>query len=162
MFDFVIVGAGSAGCVLANRLSADGKRKVALIEAGGGQPRSLKVRAPGASQTLWSSPLDWAFKTEPQAHCANRSHFWPRGKLLGGTSCLNAMVYIRGNRKNYDDWGVSGWSDADVLPYFKRSEDNVRGASEYHGAGGPLTVSDHEPSGFSRAFAAATAAHCKV
>jgi choline dehydrogenase-like flavoprotein len=162
MFDFVIVGAGSAGCVLANRLSIGG-RKVALIEAGGAQHKTLKVRAPRLYQLLWSTPVDWAFKTEPQEHCAKRSHFWPRGKVLGGTSCLNAMVYIRGNRKNYDDWGVPGWSYADVLPYFKRSEDNVRGASEYHGAGGPMHVSDNSaPSGFARAFVESIAAHCKV
>ncbi|HUS27706.1 MAG TPA: GMC family oxidoreductase N-terminal domain-containing protein [Kofleriaceae bacterium] len=162
MFDFVIVGAGSAGCVLANRLSVGG-RKVALIEAGGAQHKSLKVRAPRLYQLLWSTPLDWAFKTVPQEHCAKRSHFWPRGKVLGGTSCLNAMVYIRGNRQNYDDWAVPGWSYADVLPYFKKSEDNVRGASEYHGAGGPLHVSDNrEPSGFAQAFVEAIAARCKV
>src|SRR6184192_1276444 len=116
MFDFVIVGAGSAGCVLANRLSADGKRKVALIEAGGRGYKQLKIRAPRLYQLLWSSPVDWAFKTEAQAHCANRKHFWPRGKVVGGTSCLNAMVYIRGHKKNYDEWGVPGWSYADVLP----------------------------------------------
>ncbi|HTL32614.1 MAG TPA: GMC family oxidoreductase N-terminal domain-containing protein [Kofleriaceae bacterium] len=162
MFDFVIVGAGSAGCVLANRLS-NGGRKVALIEAGGSQHKSLKVRAPRLYQLLWSTPIDWAFKTKPQAHCANRSHFWPRGKLIGGTSCLNAMVYIRGNRKNYDDWGVPGWSYADVLPYFKKSEDNVRGASEFHGAGGLLHVSNNDaPSDFAKAFVEATSAHCKV
>jgi choline dehydrogenase len=162
MFDFVIVGAGSAGCVLAMRLS-NGGRKVALIEAGGAQHKSLKVRAPRLYQLLWSTPLDWAFKTGPQKHCANRRHFWPRGKVLGGTSCLNAMVYIRGNRKNYDDWNVPGWSYADVLPYFKKSEDNVRGASEFHGEGGPLHVSDNvDPSGFAKAFVESVASHCKV
>lgn len=162
MFDFVIVGAGSAGCVLANRLSSDPKRRVALIEAGGAGHKTLKVRAPGLYQLLWSSPIDWAFKTEPQKHCAERRHFWPRGRVLGGTSCLNAMVYIRGNRQNYDDWGVAGWRYDDVLPYFKRSEDNVRGESAYHGAGGPLTVSDPPPSPFARAFAESTAQHCKT
>lgn len=163
MFDFVIVGAGSAGCVLANRLSADGKRKVALIEAGGRGYKQLKIRAPRLYQLLWSSPVDWAFKTEAQKHCADRRHFWPRGKVVGGTSCLNAMVYIRGNKQNYDAWGVPGWSYADVLPYFKKSEDNARGASEFHGAGGPMHVSDNAaPSSFARAFVEATAAHCKV
>jgi choline dehydrogenase len=164
MFDFAIVGAGSAGCVLAHRLSARGK--VALIEAGPASHRSFKVRAPGMYQTLWRTPLDWAFSTEPQARCDDRRHFWPRGKLLGGTSCLNAMVYIRGHRDNYDEWrdlGCAGWSYADVLPYFVRSEDNARGASEFHGAGGPLAVDDTAaPSQVAKAFVAATAARCKV
>ena len=104
-----------------------------------------------------------AFSTEPQQHCDDRRHFWPRGKVVGGTSCLNAMVYIRGNRANYDAWGVPGWSYADVLPYFKRSEDNMRGASEYHGAGGPLAVEDiARPAPAAKAFVEATAARCKV
>ncbi|CAN5922928.1 FAD-dependent oxidoreductase [soil metagenome] len=162
MWDFVVVGAGSAGCVLANRLSSDPKRKVMLIEAGPAHHRSFKVRAPGLYQTLWRTPLDWAFSTEPQAHSADRKHFWPRGKVLGGTSCLNAMIYIRGHRSNYDAWGIPGWSYKDVLPYFRRSEDNVRGASEYHGAGGPLAVTDHVPSAFAKAFVEATASRCKV
>ena len=162
MFDFVVVGAGSAGCVLANRLSADGKSTVCLIEAGGAKHRTFNVRAPVMYQKLWRSPLDWGYSTVPQPHSADRKHYWPRGKVLGGTSCLNAMVYIRGNRANYDAWAIPGWSYADVLPYFRRSEDNVRGASEYHGAGGPLAVDDHVPSEFSKAFVAATAERCKV
>lgn len=162
MFDFVVVGAGSAGCVLANRLSADGKSTVCLIEAGGAKHRSLKVRVPAMYQNLWRSPLDWGYSTVPQPHSADRKHFWPRGKVLGGTSCLNAMVYIRGNRANYDAWGIPGWSFAEVLPYFRRSEDNVRGASEYHGAGGPLAVEEHVPSAFAKAFVAAAAERCKV
>ncbi len=163
MFDFAIVGAGSAGCVLANRLSADGKRKVALLEAGPPAHRTFKVRAPGMYNTLWRTPLDWAFSTEPQRDCAGRRHFWPRGKVLGGTSCLNAMVYIRGNRANYDAWGLPGWRYSDVLPYFLRSEDNARGASEYHGVGGPLAVDETAaPTRVSRAFVEATAARCKV
>ena len=161
MYDVVIVGAGSAGCVLANRLSAEPKRKVALIEAGGAKHRTFKVRAPGMYQTLWSTPLNWGFSTEPQKHCNDRRHLWPRGKLLGGTSCLNAMVYIRGHRTNYDAWGP-GWSYPDVLPYFKKSEDNARGASEYHGAGGMLAVDDFAPSEVGKAFVAATAERCKV
>src|SRR5271154_3179528 len=108
-FDYAIVGAGSAGCVLANRLSANGKHNVVLLEAGPPSHRSLKVRAPGMYNQLWRTKLDWAFSTEPQAACDDRKHFWPRGKVLGGTSCLNALVYIRGNRANYDTWGP-GWS----------------------------------------------------
>jgi choline dehydrogenase len=161
MFDFVVVGAGSAGCVLANRLGADGKRKVALIEAGGPHHKTLKVRAPGLYQTLWKTPLDWGFTTEPQASCDNRRHLWPRGKVIGGTSCLNAMVYIRGHRTNYDAWGP-GWSYREVLPYFRKSEDNERGESEYHGVGGPLAVGDPPPPPLAGAFAEATAARCKV
>ena len=165
MFDFVIVGAGSAGCVLANRLSADPKRKVALLEAGPAQHRAFKVRAPGMYQMLWRSPLDWAFSTEPQAASAGRRHFWPRGKLVGGTSCLNTLIYIRGHRANYDEWralGNPGWGWDDVLPYFKKSEANVRGRNAYHGVDGPLPVCDAEHGGASRAFVASLAAHCKV
>jgi len=165
MFDFVIVGAGSAGCVLANRLSADPKRKVALLEAGGAHHATFKVRAPGLYQTLWRSPLDWAFSTEPQPHSANRRHFWPRGKLLGGTSCLNTLVYIRGHRANYDEWralGNPGWGWDDVLPYFKKSEANTRGRNAFHGADGPLPVCDSPRGDASRAFVEALATRCKV
>ncbi|HEU0034112.1 MAG TPA: GMC family oxidoreductase N-terminal domain-containing protein [Kofleriaceae bacterium] len=167
MFDYAIIGAGSAGCVLANRLSKDPALRVALVEAGpAGKHRSFGVRAPGLYQTLWWGALDWHLTTEPQPHVDDRRLYWPRGKLVGGTSCLNAMVYIRGHHDNYDAWrdlGNPGWGWSDVLPYFKRSEDSARGASEYHGAGGELPVGDcHEPSDVARAFVAATAARCGV
>ena len=166
-FDYIVVGGGSAGCVLANRLSKDPGHKVALIEAGPTtKHRSFGVRAPGMYQTLWRTPLDWAFSTEPQHHVDNRRMFWPRGKLVGGSSCLNAMVYIRGHRANYDEWralGNPGWGWSDVLPYFKRSEDCARGASEFHGVGGELAVEPcTRPSRFAAAFVEATAARCKV
>src|SRR5262249_29538580 len=125
----------------------------------------FKVRAPGALTQLWRTSLDWAFVTTPQRHADDRMVFWPRGKLLGGTSCLNAMIYSRGNRANYDEWrelGNPGWGYADVLPIFKRSEDNRRGPSEYHGWGGPLSVEDGPASQVSRAFVDAAALRAGV
>ena len=167
MFDYVVVGAGSAGCVLANRLTADGKSRVALIEAGPRKHHSFKVRAVGMYFQLWRTPLDWAFSTVPQKHVDNRRMFFPRGKVIGGTGSLNSVVYMRGHRANYDEWrdlGNPGWGYRDVLPYFKKSEDNARGASEYHGAGGPLAVDDIEGLRVPalEAWIEAAATRCKV
>lgn len=142
-FDYVIIGAGSAGCVLANRLSENGKWRVCLIEAG---PRDSNpfIRIPLAIMlTLRSNVLNWKFWTVPQAHCANRRMFWPRGRTLGGSSSINAMCYSRGNPQDYDEWeqlGNRGWSYQDVLPYFKKLENFEPGEAEFHGKGGPLNV----------------------
>ena len=144
MHDYVIVGAGSAGCVLANRLSEDPSVSVLLLEAGG-KDRSLKIKIPAAFPEQFHTKLDWDFATEPEPHVDERELFVPRGKALGGSSSMNAMLYVRGRPFDYDSWeaqGAPGWGYRDVLPYFIRSEDNVRGASEYHGVGGPLRVSE--------------------
>ena len=144
VYDYVIVGAGSAGCVLANRLSEDPSVAVLLLEAGGSD-RSLKIKIPAAFPEQFHTKLDWDFATEPEPHVDDRPLFVPRGKALGGSSSMNAMLYVRGRPFDYDGWeaqGAPGWGYRDVLPYFIRSEDNVRGPSEFHGAGGPLRVSE--------------------
>ncbi len=143
-YDYVIVGAGSAGCVLAARLSEDPDVSVLLIEAGPADTKQ-NIHVPAAFGTLLKTDIDWDYATLPEEHCNGRMMFVPRGRVLGGTSSINAMVYIRGARADYDGWrdlGNAGWGYDDMLPYFKRSEDNERGASEYHGAGGPLSVSE--------------------
>jgi len=142
--DYVIVGAGSAGCVLANRLSEDPGVSVLLLEAGGSD-RSLKIKIPAAFPEQFHTKLDWDFATEPEPAVDGRELFVPRGRALGGSSSMNAMLYVRGRPLDYDGWeaqGAPGWGYRDVLPYFIRSEDNVRGASEFHGAGGPLRVAE--------------------
>ena len=143
--DYLIVGAGSAGCVLAARLSEDPHVRVLLIEAGGEDKRA-EVRIPAAFNKLFKSECDWAYYTEPQRALMDRNLYWPRGRMLGGTSSMNAMIYMRGHRACYDHWralGNDGWGYHDVLPYFRRAEHNERHASsEYHATGGPLWVSD--------------------
>jgi len=155
MYDYVIVGAGSAGCVLANRLTEDPSTSVLLLEAGG-PDEAQEIHIPAAFSSLFKSPIDWAYQTEEQAQLNNRSLYWPRGKVLGGSSSINAMVYMRGNRRDYDHWhesGNEGGSFPDVLPYFKKAENEERGASEYHGTGGPLNVTDlRSPNPLSHAF----------
>lgn len=142
--DYVVVGGGSAGCVLAERLSRERGAQVVLLEAGG-RDRDPRIDVPGLVGLLWRSRHDWTFFTEPQAYALSRRMHIPRGKVLGGSSSLNYMIYMRGNPANYDAWaraGNTGWSYADVLPYFKRSEDNARGADEFHDVGGRLHVAD--------------------
>jgi len=152
MYDYVIVGAGSAGCVLANRLSEDPDVQVLLLEAGGPDTNE-NIHVPLGYLQLGRTEVDWDYCSAPEPECHGRRIPLPRGKVLGGSSSINAMVYIRGNRRDYDDWGVAGWSAADLMPYFLKAEDNERGASRWHGAGGPLPVSE-ERSGnvMSRAF----------
>ncbi len=144
MYEYVIVGAGSAGCVLANRLSEDPDVNVLLVEAGGPDTNPL-IHMPVAWTALFRSNQDWDHSSVYEPHCNNRRIFLPRGKVLGGSSSTNAMVYIRGNPLDYDEWrdlGCPGWGWNEMLPYFKRAEDNERGHSEFHGVGGPLPVSD--------------------
>ena len=149
-FDFLIVGAGSAGCVLAARLSEDREVKVALIEAGG-PADDPAIADPLQWPLLQGTAIDWQFATTPQAGTADRVHAWPRGKVLGGSSCLNAMAHVRGHPSDFDAWvedGCPGWGYLDLLPYFIRSETSDRGASAYHGDAGPIrlaTVTDPHP-----------------
>ncbi|OLF09486.1 choline dehydrogenase [Actinophytocola xinjiangensis] len=144
-FDYIVVGAGSAGCVLAHRLTEDPDRSVLLLEAGG-EDDADEVHIPAAFSTLFKSRFDWNYETVDQKHLGGRRAYWPRGKLLGGCSSMNAMIYIRGNRADYDTWrdahGATGWGYDDVLPYFVRAEHNTRLHGPLHGTGGPLHVED--------------------
>ncbi len=144
-FDFIVVGAGSAGAALAGRLSEDPAVKVLLLEAGPAD-RSFWIHLPiGYGKTMWSKKYNWCFHTDPDPGMNGRQIYWPRGKTLGGCSSINGLIYIRGQREDYDHWstiGCAGWSYDEVLPYFIKSERNQRGASEFHGDSGPLSVSD--------------------
>jgi choline dehydrogenase len=145
-FDYIVVGAGSAGCVLANRLSADPSVQVLLVEAGG-RDNSVLVRMPAGVGAMLSrrTRFNWWFETEGQKNLMNRKLYWPRGKVLGGSSSINGMIYIRGHARDYDQWrqmGLEGWGFGDVLPYFKRSEANENGSDKFHGHDGPLCVSN--------------------
>jgi len=150
-YDFVIVGGGSAGCVLANRLSASGKWQVLLLEAGPADSNPFIKIPNGVIPLIRSDALNWKFWTTPQKACGGRPMFWPRGRTLGGSSAINAMCYIRGHAWDYDHWaslGNDGWSYRDVLPYFRKMEnfeaiDKLPGAAEFHGRGGPLNVAEH-------------------
>ena len=155
MFDYIVIGAGSAGCVLAHRLSSDADINVLLLEAGTADEHR-DIRTPIAFQKLYRSSYDWAYETHPQRHLGRRRLYWPRGKVLGGSSSLNAMIYIRGHSRVYDQWGDQvgrEWSFGELLPYFRRAEDQQRGADAFHGVGGPLSVADQRsPNPLSLAF----------
>ncbi len=144
-FDYIVVGAGSAGCVLAARLSEDPSTRVLLLEAGP-PDRSFWIHLPiGYGKTMWSEKYNWCFHTDPDPNMNGRRIYWPRGKTLGGSSSINGLIYIRGQREDYDQWatlGCEGWGYDDVLPYFIKSERNVRGANKFHGDTGQLSVSD--------------------
>jgi choline dehydrogenase len=144
-FDYIVVGAGSAGCVLANRLTASGRHRVLLLEAGG-HDRHLWIHIPlGYGKLFADARVNWLYRTEPEPELNNRQVIQPRGKVLGGSSSINGLLYLRGQPADYDHWrqlGNSGWSFDDVLPYFRRAEHQERGEDALHGVGGPLAVSN--------------------
>lgn len=147
-YDYIVVGAGSAGCVVATRLAEDPSLKILLIEAGGRDRHPLMAMPLACGQVFYKPSLNWGFETEPEPHADHRVLNRAAGKVVGGGSSINGMMYTRGHPRDYDQWaqlGCRGWSHADVLPYFKRAENNWRGASEAHGADGPLSVSRHTP-----------------
>ena len=156
MFDFIIVGAGSAGCVLAHRLSENPHHRVLLLEAGPRDWHPFIHMPAGISKLVGSKGVNWNYDTEPEPNLDHRKLWWPRGRVLGGSSSINAMCYTRGAPRDYDEWeqgGAAGWSWASILPYFLRAEGNARGAGPLHGGQGPLRVSDlRHVNPLSRAF----------
>jgi choline dehydrogenase len=144
-FDYIVVGAGTAGCVVASRLSEDGRASVLLLEAGGSD-RTLWIQVPiGYGRTFFDRRVNWMYDTEASPGLGGRSSYWPRGRVIGGSGSINAMVHVRGRPEDFDDWrdlGNPGWGFADVLPYFRRSEDHDGGETPYHGAGGPMHITD--------------------
>ncbi len=160
MYDYIIIGAGSAGCVLANRLTEDPKVNVLLLEAGGPDDKQ-EIHIPITWLRLFKTAYDWAYETEPEPQMNNRKMYWPRGKMLGGSSSMNAMMYVRGNRQDYNEWaelGAQGWSFPEVLPYFKKMENYERGATDWRGAGGPLNIAEQRsPNPLTTAFLQAAA-----
>ncbi len=156
--DFLIVGAGSAGCVLANRLSEDPDCKVVLLEAGG-PAEDPDIARPLSWTALQGRPFDWGFATQPQTHTAARRHAWARGRVLGGSSTINAMAHVRGHRDDFDRWGLAGWGFADLLPYFKAQEDWPGQESPWHGRGGPVSLwQPDQPHSITQAYRAAAEA----
>src|SRR5690348_3774459 len=164
-YDYIIVGAGSAGCVLANRLSANPANRVLLLEAGAADWNPLIHMPAGIARLANNRRINWNYRTEPEPALNQRRLWWPRGKTLGGSSAINAMCYIRGAAADYDQWaslGNTGWSWRDVLPYFRKAENHEAGGDEFHGTGGPLNVArQRDPNPLSPVFleAAAQAGH---
>jgi len=168
LYDYVIIGAGSAGCTMAHRLAEKDGLRILVLEAGG-PDKSFKLKMPAGFASLSdTSSYKWHYETTPQKHCNDRRMYWPRGRTLGGSSAINAMLYVRGHASDYDHWrqlGNEGWSYNDVLPYFKKAENNERGGDEFHGTGGPLNVADQaDPCTLSEAFlkAAEQAGHKRI
>ncbi len=157
-FDYIVVGAGAAGCTIASRLTANPEIRVLLLEAGD-LDTDPRIAEPGDLVQLWGSDLDWKLQTEVQPGLNGRRIVITQGKVIGGSTALHAIMWVRGNRRNFDEWqaqGAKGWSYDEILPYFKKSENYEGGASEYHGAGGPLTIRDcPDPHSRSEAFMAA-------
>jgi len=168
LYDYVIIGAGSAGCTMASRLAAKDGLRILVLEAGP-PDSSFMLKMPAGFASLGDkTPYNWRYETTPQKHCNDRRMYWPRGKTLGGSSSINAMLYVRGNAWDYDQWrqlGNEGWSYNDVLPYFKNAENNERGGDDFHGVGGPLNVADQvDPCKLNEGFlkAAEQAGHTRV
>jgi choline dehydrogenase len=167
-YDYIIIGAGSAGSAIANRLAEDYTLRILILEAGPADDSFLLKMPAGFASLGDKTPYNWRYQTVPQVHCDNRRMYWPRGKTLGGSSAINAMLYVRGNAWDYDHWrqlGNEGWSYDDVLPFFKKAENNERGADRFHGTGGPLNVADQaDPHRINEAFLTASeqAGHKRV